>query len=277
MDTRFWGPSGWRLLHLITFQAKNMNKPDVELFFTNLPYVLPCKFCRASLSDYYVEDPIPKTLSEYPQWLYRIHNRVNDKLRSQNLLDTPNPSWQDIKKRYEEWIKIACSKQRMIGWDFLFSVAYTTPCKVVASSPMPNSPPPKELLTPELRNRWSVMSKEERLPYIEQWWHTLPEVMPYKEWSTTWKKHVQKMPRLSKGRVAITTWLFGAEKTMCSKLLEDAPHSSYSELCTELQTFASGCSKSVTRRVKTCRSKSKGKDTVKKRRQKLYEATGGYL
>jgi hypothetical protein len=277
MDTRFWGPSGWRLLHLITFQAERLDSKNIERFFMNLPYVLPCKYCRASLSDYYSSDPVPKKLAEYPKWLYRIHNCVNNKLRSQNLLDTPNPTWFEIKHRYLGWINTTCSKQRMIGWDFLFSVAYTTPCKSVASSSMANAPPIESLHTPELRNRWGVMSKEERMPYIQTWWSLLPDVLPYKEWTDTWKSSVPTIPDLNKGRKVITAWLFKAEKIMCAKLKENAPHNSYSDLCNELQTFASGCGNSKTRRMKTCRSKKKGRNTFKKRREKLYVATGGYL
>ena len=277
MDTRFWGPSGWRLLHLISFQAKTLNQTDVYEFFKNLPFVLPCKFCRASLSDYYCEDPIPTNVSEYPKWLYRIHNKVNDKLRHQNLLDTPNPNWIDIKTRYNTWLQKSCSKQRMIGWDFLFSVAYTTPCPTFPSSPMPNSPPIEQLNTPELKNRWGYMTREERIPYFKKWWEILPKVLPYDEWRNAWKQVVPTVPSLD-GRKRVTSWLFQAEKAMCAKLQEKAPHNSYNELCSELQTFTSGCGKTRSIKVKTCRSeKTKGRSTLKRKRTQMYKATGGYL
>ena len=67
MDTRFWGPSGWRLLHLITFATSDIDNDHLQLFFRNLPYVLPCKFCRASLTDYYAVDPIPSNKVEFPE------------------------------------------------------------------------------------------------------------------------------------------------------------------------------------------------------------------
>jgi len=276
MDTRFWGPSGWRLLHLITFQAQSLDKKALRVFFENLPYALPCKFCRASLSDYYAADPIPTEAKDFPHWLYRIHNCVNDKLRQQNLLETPNPTWPTIKRTYTDWLKTDCSKQRMIGWDFLFSVAYTSPCKVVKSSPMPNSPPVSVLHTPELRNRWGVMKREERLPYLKDWWTALPDVLPYKEWRTAWKAVVPAVPSLE-GREKITAWLFKAEIAMCSKMREEAPHESYNQLCSELKTFESGCGKRSTK-MKTCRAiKKTGRYTLKKRRENKYFHTGGYL
>ena len=277
MDTRFWGPSGWRLLHLISFQAKHMNKSKIDMFFKNLPYVLPCKFCRASLAEYYESDPVPSNANDYPKWLYRIHNKVNDKLRNQKLLDIENPKWHDIEKRYTKWLETPCSKQSMIGWDFLFSIAYTTPCPVVHSSPMPNSPPIQSMSSPEERNRWGVISRSERLPYIQAWWDALPYVLPYKEWTKAWNEVVPDTPPVENGRREVTAWLFKAEKALCQKLNEEAPHNSYSGLCSELRTFSSGCGKRIVA-VKTCRAtKRVAKHTLKKRRASMYKATGGYL
>jgi hypothetical protein len=276
MDTRFWGPSGWLLLHLIAFQAPKRNLQKVRTFFEQLPYVLPCKFCRASLAEYLADDPIPSKASDYAKWLYRIHNRVNDKLRSQKLLETPNPSWDDVKRRYEGWIQSSCSKHTMIGWDFLFSIAYTTPCSSVGTSPMPNAPPLESLQTPELRNRWGRMSREERIPYLESWWSLLPDVLPYEEWTMRWKHNVPTKPNVEEGRRAITLWLFQVEKAMCTN--DDIMHASYSDLCSELKTFASGCSKQRTNKMKTCRAiKHKRRKIFTRRKKQLYSLTGGFL
>ena len=232
------------------------------MFFKNLPYVLPCKFCRASLADYYFVDPVPT--SGYAEWLYRIHNRVNGKLRDQKLMDTPNPSWKDIRARYTQLLRKPCSVHAMIGWDFLFSIAYTTPCSVVTTSPMPNAPPKESLPTPELRNRWGVMTRAERLPYIHAWWKSLPHVLPYKLWRNTWVDVVPSMPNPEKGRKAITAWLYTAERNMCTALQEQTKHTSYSGLCSELKIFASGCGKSRGRSV-TCRSKARRMFTRKRK------------
>lgn len=274
MDTRYWGPSGWRLLHLISFKAEELNKNKLYLFFKNLPYVLPCKFCRASLTDYYLTDPIPATVEEYPKWLYRIHNRVNAKLREQKLLDTPDPKWADVYKQYTSLIKNGCNN-KIIGWDFLFSVAFTTPCPAVQSSPITDAPPIEALYTPTLRNRWGVISRYERLIYIKEWWDILPHVLPFKSWRDAWRNNIPATPSLSKGRDAITEWLYDAENTLC--LDKEILHDSYKGLCTELNTFSSGCGKR-SRRMKTCRAiKSNAKKTLKKRRTVRFKATGGFL
>ena len=164
MDTRFWGPSGWRLLHLISFAAPKLNKQHLRTFFETLPYVLPCKFCRASLTEYYASDPIPTDPKDAPEWLYRIHNRVNGKLREQKLITGKDPTWHNVKQRYEKWMRQSCTQQTMIGWDFLYSVAYTTPCKDVTSTPIPGAPP--HPATPELKNRWNTMTIAERIPKL---------------------------------------------------------------------------------------------------------------
>lgn len=262
MDTRFWGPSGWRLLHLISF-SDSTNK---HAFFVHLPYVLPCKFCRASLADYYLVDPVPNDDNNFAKWLYRIHNRVNGKLREQKLLHVGDPSWEDVRKQYTNLLNAPCSIRNMIGWDFLFSIAYTTPCPAVTSSPMPGAPPITSLTSPELRNRWGVMTRSERLPYIHSWWKALPRVLPFKLWRDTWLKVIPTVPNPAKGRNTVTTWLYKAEQAMCKSLHEASVHDSFTGLCTKLNTFSSECGKNRKRAV-TCRAKRKHiLKTLKQRR-----------
>ena len=276
MDTRFWGPSGWRLLHLISFAAPKLNKQHLRTFFETLPYVLPCKFCRASLTEYYASDPIPTDPKDAPEWLYRIHNRVNGKLREQKLITGKDPTWHNVKQRYEKWMRQSCTQQTMIGWDFLYSVAYTTPCKDVTSTPIPGAPP--HPATPELKNRWNTMTIAERIPKLKLWWGSLPHVLPFPVWQKAWQKAVPHVPQLNCGRKAVTEWLYRAEKEMCNELKENIPHDSFDGLCNELNTFASGCGKIKTHKVKTCRAKK----TLKRRsldrnRTRKYVATGGFL
>ena len=116
MDTRFWGPSGWRLLHMIVATPlKNRNELKIKRFFELLPYILPCKFCRHSLSAYYEKRPVPRNFEDFEKWLYNIHNDVNDKLRSQNLIKEPNPSYAEVHKRYSEWSKTPCASTQILG------------------------------------------------------------------------------------------------------------------------------------------------------------------
>ena len=75
MDTRFWGPSAWQLFHLIAFTSKH---PDDVL--NQMKDVLPCKYCRASTTEYVHKHPLR---GDPGRWLYDIHNMVNNKLRTQ--------------------------------------------------------------------------------------------------------------------------------------------------------------------------------------------------
>jgi hypothetical protein len=254
MDTRFWGPSGWRLLHLI---ATAPPRRQTREFFELLPYVLPCKYCRASLTDYYAVDPVPSAASSvavtgFGPWLYRIHNRVNGKLRDQKLLKTPNPPWRKIKADYEALYKAPCTKNAMIGWDFLYSVVYTTPCKAVPSEPLPDAPP--LLPTPELRNRWNTMERDERVRIISRWWDLVPHVLPYASWRSAFLQGPPR-PLLTTGHKHVTEWLFQVEQHICRTLHVAANHKSFGGLCKKLSVFQSKCGSKKTRKTKTCRSK----------------------
>jgi hypothetical protein len=281
MDTRFWGPSGWRLLHLISFQKSKQSTKDtnnLHNFFTLVSYILPCKYCRASFTDYLAADPIPTDANNFPHWLFRIHNRVNGKLREQKLLETPDPKWLEIKKRYENWILAPCSIQRLVGWDFLYSIAYTTPSHSVASKPMPGAPPKQHLKTAALQNRWNVLSREERIPYIQKWWSLLPSVLPFEEWRTAWSNAQLKFGNapVKQGRHKMTAWLYKMEQFICAALQESNPHNSFEGLCSELSAFSSGCG--TAKRSKTCRAtKQTARKRLTRRRTFTYKATGGFL
>jgi hypothetical protein len=260
MDTRFWGPSGWRLIHLIAAAKRNESTP----FFELLPYVLPCKFCRASLADYYAADPLPAKESEYPEWIYRIHNQVNKKLRDQKLPTAPNPSWEAVRKKYEDWVQAPCTAHKMVGWDFLYSIAYTTPCRQVPSVPLPGAP--TDLPTLELRNRWNQLTQEERLEKLREFWAAVPLALPFEEWRTAWTRAATRPP-LKKGRKAVTKWLFQIEQSICKELSEPIDHTSSTTLCKELSQFESGCGKKRSQHLKTCRSiKKKARETIKRQR-----------
>jgi hypothetical protein len=98
MDTKFWGPPGWVFLHTITFNypwkidPKNAEhrerKKYTRQLFENLQYTLPCKYCRASFKQFLKELPIEPHLGSrrsLTRWLYEMHNKVNAKLRKQEM------------------------------------------------------------------------------------------------------------------------------------------------------------------------------------------------
>jgi Erv1 / Alr family len=242
MDTRYWGPSGWRLLHLISFAAPTLNKKDVCSFFTALPYVLPCKYCRKSLSEYVQADPI-ECNENVARWLWRIHNDVNAKLRVQRLSDVEDPPFSEVKKIYESRLSLPCTKTVFEGWEFLFSVAESHPNSAAGRSSEPikivESDDPLE------RNRWNIMTPEERLPHYELFWSMLPRVLPFREWRLQ-----STIDATSRQSTLKSLWSMRCEMETKLELLN---RTSFASLCSELKHYRSGCSTS--KRGKTCRRK----------------------
>jgi len=242
MDTRYWGPSGWKLLHSITFSYKPEKKNQYKEFFYNIAFVLPCKFCRKSYSEYITDDPVDVSSKEnFTKWLWRIHNKVNDKLRSQRLCKDENPEFSKI---YTE----KCSKVNFEGWEFLFSVVEGHPYSKLSLGSKPFST--EEVVdNPLERNRNNSMTPSERLIYYKKFWEILPEVLPFQEWTTSWKKfdngeyntRVSLLKNLYKIRCGLENELALENKTQ------------FLSLCKELRKYKSGCNKST--RSKTCRKK----------------------
>ena len=131
MQTSKWGPPGWVLLHKITskynpsYKTKEYtHKHLYKQFFNHLKHMLPCKYCRESYTQYITELPIDSYLvsrKKMMEWLYLIHNKVNDKLRKQGLLNKKDPSFESIYKKYDNMCdcKVTC-----IAWDFIYSIVF---------------------------------------------------------------------------------------------------------------------------------------------------------
>ena len=112
MNTTFWGPSGWQMLHTLTFIYPNSpsfsDKVKMRDFMYSLSYILPCKYCRLSFTKYIKSLPIDNYL-DYRQliivWLYKIHNKINKKLRILGFCKHSNPELSNIIKHYEPIIE----------------------------------------------------------------------------------------------------------------------------------------------------------------------------
>lgn len=245
MDTRYWGPSGWRLLHLISFS--DHTHKDFCAFFNTLPYILPCKYCRKSFSENLSKDPIEKADS-VPRWLWRMHNRVNAKLRTQRMCKETDPSFQSVQKVYEQRLSLGCTRTFFEGWEFLFSIAEAHPLGRHGRTTVPiqGHPAIESLTDPLERNLWNVMTPEERMPYYMEFWRLLPKVLPFQEWSDGWKGD------LPESRKELLKYLYSIRCGLESDL-ELLNRTTYNSLCKELQTFRSGCTSSA--RGKTCRKK----------------------
>lgn len=251
MDTRFWGPSGWRLLHIITFSyIPHTDKESVRAMFNALPFVLPCKFCRSSLQEYMESDLLEPALESrelLTRWLWRIHNAVNAKLRSQNVAVESDPPFEKVARFYKGLLASGCSRTEFPGWDFLFSVAELHPLSKAAkvSIPMPGISC-DVLSTPEEKNKGNCLKPEERMEYYRIFWNTVGRSLPFKEWRQSWARTA---PTLF-SRKATLRWLWKVRCRMENDL-ELLNKCKYSSLCKTLKNHRSGCSRSV--RARTCR------------------------
>jgi hypothetical protein len=252
MDTRFWGPSGWRLLHLITFTYDPVgSKASVKEMFEMLPYVLPCKFCRQSLSEYYEADPLEPALASrkrLSRWLWRIHNAVNKKLRGQGLNTAADPGFASVEKIYRERIAAGCTRTDFEGWDFLFSIAENHPFTLSAKNSLPIRAD-VEANTPDLRNRWNLMKSEERMKYYTRFWKSVGGSLPFAEWRKVWSECGPAFSALG----SRSGWMKELWRIRCC--LEDKlallNREEYQSLCKRLAEHRSGCGRRA--RARTCR------------------------
>lgn len=227
MDTRFWGPSAWRLLHLIAFSE--YRSPDVFVFLEELPHVLPCKFCRSSLTNFMEHRPVER--QDLPRWMYEIHNDVNNKLRQQGHLRKPNPPFSDVKKHYEELLK---QPKHVLGFDFFKSVAFVT-----------------SKLDPK---------------HLQRWWNSIGGALPFPEWREQWasaEKEAGKAP-VKKGKTAVLAWLY----KIC-KHMDLNHETNFKDYCKEARVFSSACpkKKGTCRSIKTRRRETIKKRRARTLRQ----------
>jgi hypothetical protein len=256
MDTRFWGPSGWKLLHLITFEYKYSSETAITYaqFLETLPFILPCKFCRASLTDYYKKYPFTTHGSLDPElnlrrWMYNIHNCVNDKLRKQGLNPSKDPTFESVKKFYEKWMKCGWQEQLATFWDFLFAVAYNHPKETgPTSTPMPDCP--KEVYKCKdncEKNKWNVLPTRDRIYWFRRFWAFLPAVLPG-EIAEKWEEVGKRNPPTLQCRRSTLAWLW---RMRCG--LDTDFKDPYTSVCHKIKSFSSDCGKK--KRAITCRKR----------------------
>lgn len=232
MDTRFWGPSGWQLFHLISFRSEN---PQEMLLM--IKDVLPCKFCRESTKHFTHDLPMKKDTGK---WLYELHNKVNNKLRTQ-CADDPavinpgeDPSFEEVKQTY-----MKMKPDNVPGRDFLFSVSVN----------YPDSPEEIDMAT--------------QRKFI----HTLAEVYPFEKMRNRFQKYLSANEVVLSSRRAYMKWMYGLLKE-----LSDSDIPSYKGYVARVMYFKSGCQKK-TYRGKTCRRLPNGSRTKNRDHKRTFRIT----
>jgi len=201
-------------------------------------------------------DPLEPALESkelLTKWLWRIHNEVNAKLRSQKLNVEKDPPFEKVAEFYEDILATGCSQTDFPGWDFLFSVAELHPMSksALSSVPMPrlDGTPCNKIETLAEKNRWNCLKPEERLPLYKKFWAAIGKVLPFPSWRKSWAKHAADTAFLNR-RSGTMKWLWKIRRAMEADL-ELLNSCKYSHLCRTLKSHRSGCAKSL--RAKTCR------------------------
>jgi len=233
MDTRFWGPSGWQLFHLVAFRS-----PNPREVLEDMKDVLPCKYCRASTSEFVRKHPPTKP---YGKWLYDIHNMVNAKLRKQCAEDPKvicpdaDPSFEEVKATY-----MAMKPTAVPGRDFLMAVAYNYPAV----------PEPRQMSTQR------------------EFLHHLADAYPFDEFRTVVKQYVAAHEPDLRNQKTYTKWMYVLMKQLSD--IAGVPIKSYRGYMAHLAYYKSGCTRK-TYKGKTCRrvvggGYTKNRDAGKTRR-----------
>lgn len=106
--TRIWGPALWTSLHCIAFgypmDPSDENKKTYRAFFESIQHVLPCLYCRISYGEFIftedtdLTDDVFSSRENLTNWLFKLHNRVNQKLGVDYGV-----IYDDHKKKYESY------------------------------------------------------------------------------------------------------------------------------------------------------------------------------
>jgi len=236
VDTRYWGPPGWQLFHLIAFRSEH---PDDVL--NDMKDVLPCKFCRASTTEFVKKHPLRGNPGK---WLYDIHNMVNDKLRTQAKDDSkvidpgPDPDFEEIKERY-----MAMKPTKIPGRDFLMAVAYN----------YPDDPEPQDMSTQR------------------QFIHHLADAYPFGNLRRVFKSYLDKNEVDLSSRMGYLRWMHGLMKLLAKETRTGLR--SFKGYVQHLAYYKAGCEKK-TYKGKTCRKTMSGGYTKNRDNKKTRRVVG---
>jgi hypothetical protein len=189
--------------------------------------VLPCKYCRASTTQYVHDHPLrlagSDTSAGAGKWLYEIHNMVNNKLRTQCADDPkvvnpgPDPKFEQVKAKY-----MAMKPTKVPGRDFLMSVAYN--------------------FKPEKTNMATQRT----------FMHALAKVFPFDDYRTVFADYIEEHEVALSSQRAYLRWMYGLLKAMSPNI------PSFKTYVRRVAYYKSGCS-SKNDRSTTCRKQGGGK------------------
>ena len=177
------------------------------------------------------------------KWLYDLHNKVNNKLRTQ-CADDPavinpgqDPSFEDVKQKY-----MKMKPENVPGRDFLFSVSVN----------YPDSPEETDMATQRM------------------FMHTLAKVYPFNSMRNRFQKYLSDHEVALSSRRAYMKWMYGLLKELSHSISVEIP--SYKGYVARVMYFKSGC-QTKTYRGKTCRRLPNGSRTKNRDHKRTFRIT----
>ncbi len=102
VDPKVWGPSAWMILHRLSFKFKNIQ--EAHDFYNTLKILLPCYKCRNNFTEHL--KMFPKNIDELPEWLWRVHAKVNSDKKPKVDFDSVVKRYSHSSLQNQEWIFI---------------------------------------------------------------------------------------------------------------------------------------------------------------------------
>jgi hypothetical protein len=238
-------------MHLVAAAYTPDQREHINVWLSTLPYILPCKFCRASLISYYEELPADYTSSKtLSKWLWRVHGKVNDKLRGQGQQIPRDPPFAAVYNKYKKELTTSqlcdVDDEKVDNiWDFLFSILFQHP-RTTKSSPMPDAPShyePCNLSDPD-KCRWNILEPTEKMPYFRRFWYSLGNILPG-PFGVAWRSALYNNPVRVESKGQGLRWLYTQYRKICRNPIP------FPAIIARLETHSSDCNKS--KRARTCR------------------------
>jgi hypothetical protein len=177
------------------------------------------------------------------RWSYDLHNKVNNKLRSQSKDDPAvinpgeDPSFEEVKKRYMEM-----KPTNVPGRDFLFSIAVNYPDE------------PEEI---DMANQRTFI-------------HKLSKVYPFDKLRSAFSTYLENNEVALSSRRSYMKWMYGLLNELSKSINITIP--SYKGYVARVMYFKSGCQKK-TYRGKTCRRLPNGYRTKDRDHKRTFRVT----
>ena len=200
--TSWFGGKFWIIYHHFAYCNRTIDPELQKLFYTLPQHLLPCIFCRESYQEFLVRPENNLDLfvkkGEVPEWTWRIHNLVNDKL------EKPRVDYKRCSKVYrnlkpQEWLEPF--------WIFVFTIALNYP----ANFQFTETGNPR-VLKGKVRRSITQLTEEERARYKAYllFYDNLASFMPDGDFVCKWMEAYTKTPisRLSLcSREHLVRWL----------------------------------------------------------------------